>query len=101
LGQGGLIKQLTGKILQRALETEMGLHLKYKKHYPAEDNSGNSRNGHTLKTILTENQEAVIQVPRDRSGTFESQIARKYQKRVPFSSTINLALSVSKYFFGQ
>jgi transposase-like protein len=29
VGQGGLIKQLTGKILQRALEAEMTEHLGY------------------------------------------------------------------------
>jgi transposase-like protein len=44
------------------------------KHDRAGDHSGDSRNGHTPKTILTENQEAVIQVPRDRNGTFEPQI---------------------------
>jgi transposase-like protein len=42
VGQGGLIKQLAGKIVQRALETEMDLHLGYEKH-PAGDYSGDSR----------------------------------------------------------
>jgi transposase-like protein len=83
LGQGGLVKQLTGKILQRALECEMDLHLGYEKHDPAGDHSGDSRNGHTEKTVFTENQEAVIPVPRDRKGTFQRQIIPKYQKRLP------------------
>jgi transposase-like protein len=96
VGQGGLIKQLTGKILQRALECEMDLHLGYEKHDPAGDNSGDSRNGHTEKTVFTEKQEAVIQVPRDRNGTFEPQIIPKYQKRVPlFNDQI-----ISMYSFG-
>jgi transposase-like protein len=70
--------------------------LGYEKHDPAGDNSGDSRNGHTPKIILTENQEAVIQVPRDRNGTFEPQIVRKYQKRVPlFNDRI-----ISMYSFG-
>ena len=71
VGQGGLIKQLTGKILQRALEAEMTEHLGYEKNSNAGDNSGNTRNGHTEKTVLMENQEAIIEVPRDRNSTFE------------------------------
>jgi len=40
------------KILQRALEAEMTEHLGYEKKSNAGDNSGNSRNGHTEKTVL-------------------------------------------------
>ncbi|MCL2374436.1 MAG: transposase, partial [Treponema sp.] len=61
-GKDGLIKQLTGKILQRALEAEMTEHLGYEKNSSSGDNSGNSRNGHTEKTILLENQETTIEV---------------------------------------
>jgi transposase-like protein len=96
LGQNGLIKQLTGRILQRALECEMDLHLGYEKHDPAGDHSGDSRNGHTEKAVLTGDQEAVIQIPRDRNGTFKPQIVPKYQKRVPlFNDQI-----ISMYSFG-
>src|SRR5215469_16135581 len=83
VGQDGLIKQLTGRILQRALEAEMTEHLGYEKNSNAGDNSGNSRNGHTEKTILLENQSAVIEVPRDRNSTFEPVIVPKHEKRVP------------------
>jgi transposase-like protein len=96
VGQGGLIKQLTGRLLQKALEAEMTGHLGYEKHDNAGDNSGNSGNGYSEKTVLTENQEAVIQVPRDRQGTFEPEILPKYQKRVPlFNEQI-----ISMYSFG-
>jgi hypothetical protein len=47
-GHSGLIKQLTGKILQRALEWEMDLHAGYEKHDPAGDHSGDSRNGQRI-----------------------------------------------------
>jgi len=83
VGQDGLIKMLTGKILQRALEAEMTEHLGYEKNSNAGDNSGNSRNGHTEKTVLLENQKATIEVPRDRNGTFEPIIVPKHEKRVP------------------
>jgi len=82
VGSGGLIKQLTGRILQRALEAEMTEHLGYEKNSNAGDNSGNSRNGYTEKTILLENQSASIDVPRDRNGTFEPIIVPKHEKRV-------------------
>jgi transposase-like protein len=75
VGQEGLIKQLTGRILQRALEAEMTEHLGYEKKSNAGDNSGNSRNGHTEKTVLLENQSTAIEVPRDRNGAFEPVIA--------------------------
>jgi len=96
LGQNGLLKKLTGKILQRALDAEMDMHLGYEKHDNAGDHSGDSRNGYTEKTVLTENQEALIRVPRDRNATFEPQIVPKYQKRVPiFNDQI-----ISMYSFG-
>jgi transposase-like protein len=82
-GKDGLIKQLTGKILQRALDAEMTEHLGYEKNSSDGDNSGNSRNGHSEKTVLLENQEATIEVPRDRNGTFEPVIVPKHQKRLP------------------
>ena len=96
VGQDGLIKQLTGRILQRALEAEMTEHLGYEKNSNAGDNSGNSRNGHTEKTVLLENQSAEIEVPRDRNGTFEPIIIPKHEKRVPlFNDQI-----ISMYSFG-
>ena len=80
VGKDGLIKQLTGRILQRALEAEMTEHLGYEKNSNSGDNTGNSRNGHTEKTVLLENP---ISVPRDRAGTSEPIIVPKHEKRVP------------------
>jgi transposase-like protein len=96
VGRDGLIKQLTGRILQRALEAEMTEHLGYEKNSNAGDNSGNSRNGYTEKTVLLENQSAAISVPRDRNGSFEPVIAPKHEKRAPlFNDQI-----ISMYSFG-
>jgi len=96
VGQNGLIKQLTGKILQRALKAEMTEHLGYEKNSNAGDNSGNSRNGHTEKTVLLENQSTTIEVPRDRNGTFEPIIVPKHEKRVSlFNDQV-----ISMYSFG-
>jgi transposase-like protein len=96
LGQNGLVKQLTGRILQKILETEMTSHLGYKKNDNVGDGSGNSRNGYSEKKVLTENQETTIEVPRDRNGTFEPLVIPKYEKRVPlFNDQI-----ISMYSFG-
>ena len=96
VGQEGLIKQLSGRILQRALEAEMTEHLGYEKHSDSGDNSGNSRNGYMEKTVLLENQSATLEVPRDRNGTFEPVIVPKHEKRLPlFNDQI-----ISMYSFG-
>jgi Transposase, Mutator family len=51
IGENGLLKQLTKAVLERALQAEMTGHLGYEKHDPAGNNSGNSRNGVTRKTL--------------------------------------------------
>src|SRR5690554_2909267 len=45
LGETGLLKQLTKKVAERALEAEMEAHLGYAPNDSAGNNSGNSRNG--------------------------------------------------------
>lgn len=81
LGQSGLVKQLTKAILERALEGELTTHLGYDKHDVVGNNSGNSRNGHTNKTLKSEHGELPLSVPRDRNSTFSPQIIPKNQTR--------------------
>ena len=76
LGRGGLLQQLTKRLLESALEGEITDHLGYDKHDAAGRNGGNSRNGRAAKTVLTEVGPVEIEVPRDRDGTFEPQIVR-------------------------
>src|SRR5690348_4180974 len=82
LGPDGLLSQVTRAVLERALAEEMTGHLGYEKHDPAGRGSGNSRNGTTPKTVLTDVGAVDLQVPRDRSGTFEPRIVRKGQTRL-------------------
>jgi hypothetical protein len=56
--------------------------LGYEKHDPAGRGSGNSRNGSTGKTVLTDVGAVDLAVPRDRNGSFEPQIVRKGQTRL-------------------
>ena len=82
LGPDGLLSQVTKAVLERALAEELTGHLGYEKHDPAGRGSGNSRNGTSPKTVLTDVGAVDLAVPRDRSGTFEPQIVRKGQTRL-------------------
>jgi putative transposase len=82
LGPDGLLSQVTKAVLERALAEEMTGHLGYDKHDPAGRGSGNSRNGTTPKTLLTDIGAVDLAVPRDRNGSFEPRIVRKGQTRL-------------------
>ncbi|MFI5688226.1 IS256 family transposase [Streptomyces sp. NPDC051636] len=81
-GEGGLLQQLTKRLLESALEGEVTDHLGYDRHDPAGKNGGNSRNGTRSKTVLTEVGPVEIDVPRDRDGSFEPKIVKKRQRRL-------------------
>ena len=81
LGQHGLLQQLTKALVERALNGELTHHLGYQKHDPAGDNSGNSRNGSTPKTLRGKRGQVQIDVPRDRNSEFEPQLVKKNQTR--------------------
>lgn len=58
-------------------------HLGYPKHGSGGDGSGNVGNGTRARTVLTEASGLLeIDVPRDRSGTFEPKIVRQRQRRL-------------------
>src|ERR1700742_1486675 len=80
-GEQGLFKQLKKALIERALGAELSEHLGYEKGDPADRGSGNSRNGTSSKTILTEDGEIEITVPRARVGSFEPQLIAKGQTR--------------------
>ncbi|MEY9934463.1 putative transposase [Catenulispora sp. GP43] len=92
-GEGGLLAQLTKRLLESALEGEITDHLGYDKHDPAGKNGGNSRNGSRSKTVLTEVGPVEVDVPRDRDGSFEPKIVAKRQRRL--SGVDDLVISLS------
>jgi putative transposase len=77
VGPNGLIKELVGRLIETAAGAELGEHLGYDKGDPAGRGSGNSRNGSTPKTLLTDYGELRVEMPRDRNGSFEPQIVPK------------------------
>ena len=78
-GPDGLFKQLVGRLVETAAGAELTDHLGYEPHDVSGRRSGNSRNGTTPKTLLTEHGEVPVAMPRDRNGSFEPQIVAKGQ----------------------
>ena len=89
LGPDGLLTELTSRLLNRALDEELTDHLGYERGDAGGRGSGNSRNGTTPKTLLTDAGGIPIETPRDRNGTFEPEIVPKGSRRLErFNDTI-------------
>jgi len=74
-----LLKKMT---VEAALGAELDEHLGYEKHEARGRGTGNSRNGHSAKTLKGDHGEVEIETPRDRDGSFEPQLVRKGQTRL-------------------
>src|SRR5271169_2529041 len=80
-GPGGLLAQLTKRLVERAMEVELTEHVGYEPHCEPPGGAGNQRNGTTAKTLITEHGKVHLDAPRDRDGSFEPKIVRKRQRR--------------------
>jgi transposase-like protein len=100
-GDGGLLQQLTKRVIEAALDGEITDHLGYDKGDPAGNNGGNSRNGTRAKTVLTEVGPVEIGVPRDRDGSFQPQIVRKRQRRLSGVEDMVISLSAKGLTTGE
>ena len=83
-------QMLTKVAVEAALNGELDAHLGYEKHQKSP--TANSRNGHTTKTLKTEDGEFQLNTPRDREGSFEPQLVKKHQTR--FTSMDDKILSL-------
>jgi putative transposase len=81
-GPHGVLQKLKGALMERMLEAEMTEHLGFERNAAEGRGTGNSRNGHTPKTVTTESGPVGIRVPRDRAGTFEPQLVPKHVRRL-------------------
>jgi putative transposase len=81
VGPGGVLAQLTKRLVERALQAELSEHLGYEPHQEPPGGVGNTRNGSTPKTLQTEQGPIEVRTPRDRKGSFEPQLVRKGQRR--------------------
>ena len=75
-GVEAVFQQLKKAVIERALGAELGLHLA-----DLDGGLGNHRNGRSGKTVLTDDGPLRIDVPRDRTGTFEPQLIPKHERR--------------------
>ena len=78
LGESGLLKQLSKRLIERALAGELKAHLQEQ----AEAGQHNSRNGHSKKTVQSNHGEMELSIPRDRQGSFEPVLVPKHQRRI-------------------
>ncbi len=81
-GKGGLVKQITKRLVERVLEAEMAEHLGYERGDRNEAARENPRNGTSPKRLKIDDGEIEIEVPRDRKSTFEPQLVKKHQRRL-------------------
>ncbi|WP_077212043.1 IS256 family transposase [Bacillus dakarensis] len=77
-----MIRELFKETLQQVFEAEIEDHLGYSKHDVVGNNSGNSRNGYSKKTIKSKYGETDLRIPRDRNGQYEPQIIKKYETSI-------------------
>jgi putative transposase len=80
-GEGGLLKQLTKRLVERALNAELTHHLQQEAERA--EGSKNSRNGTSKKTLLSEHGSIPLDIPRDRQGSFEPVLVPKHVRRLP------------------
>lgn len=76
-GEGGLLQQLTKRVLESAFAGELTARLGHEPGERAEGGRENYRNGRRAKTVTTEVGPVEVEVPRDRAGSFEPQLVRK------------------------
>jgi transposase-like protein len=73
LGEGGIFTEMLQAFVNAALEGEMNHHL-------SEETSPNRRNGYTEKLVRSTAGPLAIKTARDRAGTHEPQILKKWER---------------------
>lgn len=91
-GKDSLLDELKKVLSERILNAELDQPLEEERG----DRRTNCRNASSKKSVLTGTPELVLDIPRDRSGTFDPKLTAIYQLRIPdFDEKIN-----SKYARG-
>ena len=85
-GKDGILSELTKALAERALSTELDAHLDEERAAASDEDASrpaNRRNGASRKTVTTDSGKVVLDIPRDRNGTFDPLLIGKYQRRFP------------------
>ncbi len=75
-GKDGILTLLIKQLTEAALAAELDSHL-------AADIAANRKNSSGKKTIKATTGNFELAMPRDRNGTFEPQLVKKHQTRLP------------------
>jgi len=79
-GPNGLLKDLTRRLVNRAMGAELTHHLGYESGEAPPEGQSNRRNRKTEKTVRTGQGPIAVEVPRDRDGSFEPQLIGKHER---------------------
>lgn len=79
-GPNGLLKDLTRRLVNRAMGAELTHHLGYESGEAPPEGQTNRRNGKSDKTVRTGQGPITVEVPRDRDGSFEPQLIPKHER---------------------
>jgi putative transposase len=82
LGEHGLRKQRTKRVVERVLEAALTAPLGSAPHVRHSTEEPNARNGKGQKTVQTDTGPVDLQVPRERNGSFTPQVVPKRQRRL-------------------
>lgn len=77
------LDSLKSALVERLLQGEMTNHLGYPSGEEPPLGNDNRRNGTSLKTVQTDSGEMTLNIPRDRSASFDPVAIKKYQRRLP------------------
>ncbi|MCY0924372.1 IS256 family transposase, partial [Streptomyces sp. H27-G5] len=104
MGEGGLLPELAQHLMQAALEAEMDEHLAAEAGRAGGRGSrsgGNTRNGYRSKKVMTEVGTVMVQVPRDRLGTFQPRMLPKYAHRTGALDDLVISLTAKGLTSGE
>lgn len=87
-----LYRDLKKAILERVLGAELTHHLGYERGEDKPEDQSNYRNGSTPKTVITDEGEIPLEIPRDRAGSFTPKIIPKGMRRLPGFDTKVISL---------
>lgn len=77
---GKLTSSMNKLVIETALNEGIVQHLGHEKHQ--KKRKSNTRNGYSKKTVISDNGELELAIPRDRESSFELLLVKKHQKRI-------------------
>ena len=85
-GKDGVLAELTKALAERSLSAELDDHLAEERAEPPAEGASqaaNQRNGSSRKTVATDSGKVLLDIPRERNGSFDPVLIAKYQRRFP------------------